>query len=85
MTTFKKIIIMRPQLLVFNTTLKTAKLYEGNEESKILHYFSNISTVKPKEGYYELIQKELRGDDTLGTSRPIARFPISNTNMLIEE
>lgn len=71
------------QTLSFNTTRKYVKVYEGT--SIIIHEFYNISTVKPKEGHYELIQKELRGDDTLETSRPVARFPISNTNMLIEE
>jgi len=75
------------QTLVFNTTRKTVKVYEGIAEQSIISYeFSNISTVKPKEeGYYELIKKEARGEDILETSRPVARFSISNTNMLIEE
>ena len=78
---------MKPQLLVFNTTLKTVKLYEGNEESKILYHFFNIPTVKVKEEgqYYEVIQK---GSDMISSeerSTPIARFPIANTNMLIEK
>jgi hypothetical protein len=75
------------QTLVFNTTRKTVKVYEGIAEQSIISYeFSNISTVKPKEeGYYELIKKEARGEDILETSRPVARFSISNSNMLIED
>ena len=50
------------QTLVFNSTLKTVKVYEGTqEESNIVYSFNDISTVKPKEeGYYEVIQKESR-------------------------
>jgi len=75
------------QTIVFNTTRKTVKVYEGIAEQSIISYeFSNISTVKPKEeGYYELIKKEARGEDILETSRPVARFSISNSNMLIED
>jgi hypothetical protein len=70
------------QTLLFNTTTKYVKVTEG---STITHEFYNISTVKPREGYYELIEKKRRIGDDLETSRPVARFPISNTNMLIEE
>jgi hypothetical protein len=75
------------QTLVFNTTRKTVKVYDGIAEQSIISYeFSNISTVKPKEeGYYELIKKEARGEDILESSRPVARFPISTTNMFIED
>lgn len=77
---------MTLQTIVFNTTRKTVKVYEGVAEQSLISYeFSNISTVKPKEGYYELIKKEARGEDIMESSRPIARFPISNTNMFIED
>jgi hypothetical protein len=69
------------QTLLFNTTTKYVKVYEN---STIIHEFYNISTVKPREGYYELIEKKRRDED-VETSKPVARFPISNTNMLIED
>lgn len=73
------------QTLVFNSTLKTVKVYEGTEKSFILYSFENISTVKPKEeGYYEVVQKELH-EDGLDKSYPIARYPIANTNMIINK
>jgi len=78
---------MKLQLLVFNTTLKTVKLYESDEESKILFHFSNIPTVKVKEEgqYYEVIQKGIDMMTSEERSLPIARFPMANTNMLIEK
>ena len=78
---------MTLQTLVFNTTRKTVKVYEGIAQQSLISYeFGNISTVKPKEeGYYELIKKEARGEDVMETSRPVARFPIANTNMFIED
>lgn len=74
------------QTLVFDSTLKTVKIYEGvQENSTIIYSFRNISTVKPKEeGYYELVQKE-QHEDGLDKSYPVARFPISNTNMIINK
>jgi hypothetical protein len=73
------------QTLVFNSTLKTVKVYEGTEDSLILYSFNNVSTVKPKEeGYYEVVQKE-KHEEGLDKSYPIARFPISNTNMVIQK
>jgi hypothetical protein len=70
------------QTLVFNTTTKTVKIYEGNVNSQILFSFDNIPTVKciPDSNYYEVMQKpsEL-------TTVPVFRAPISNTNMLIEK
>jgi len=75
------------QTLLFNTTLKTVKVYEGDEETKILYHFSNIPTVKVKEEgqYYEVIQKGIDVMTSEERSLPIARFPIANTNMLIEK
>ena len=73
------------QTLVFNSTLKTVKVYEGNEDSLIIYSFNNVSTVKPKEeGYYEVVQKE-QHEDGIDKSYPIARYPISNTNMIINK
>jgi hypothetical protein len=78
---------MNLQTLVFNTTFKTVKVYETEKYSKILYEFDNVPTVKVKEDghYYEVIQK---GPDMMSSeerSTPIARFPIANTNMLIEK
>lgn len=67
------------QTLLFNTTTKTAKVYEGiQEQSQVLFSFDNVPTVKIREGFYEIMQKDL-SDQTF----PVLRTPISNTNMLI--
>jgi hypothetical protein len=70
------------QTLVFNTTEKTVKVYEGHlESSKILFNYENVPTVKCVGGdfqYYEVMQKN---DE--GKSEPVLRLPISNTNMVI--
>jgi len=70
------------QSLLFNTTKKTIKVTEGNiNDSKIIFEAENVSTVKVlPEGLYEVMQKD-ENDNT----RPILRFPISNTNMVIEK
>lgn len=72
------------QTLVFNTTTKSVKLYEGkSQDSEIQYTFVDVPTVKIGERFYEVLQEE---DTTLGKKRyPVARFPISNTNMLIEK
>lgn len=71
------------QTLVFNTTTKTVKIYSGKmESSEILYQFNNITTVKKDSNFYEVIEKEENAEG--GESRfPVARFPISNTNMII--
>jgi hypothetical protein len=69
------------QTLTFNTTTKNVKL---NDNSTILYVFDNVPTVKILEGYYEVIQEN--PDATTETKRyPVARFPIANTNMIIEK
>jgi hypothetical protein len=70
------------QTLIFNTTKKTIKVTEGNiNDSKVLFEAENVSTVKVlPEGLYEVMQK-----DENDNARPILRFPISNTNMVIEK
>ena len=75
------------QTLVFNTTLKTVKIYETEKYTKVLYDFDNIPTVKVKEEgqYYEVIQKGIDMMTSEERSLPIARFPIANTNMLIEK
>ena len=75
------------QTLVFNTTLKTVKIYEAEKYTKVLYDFDNIPTVKVKEEgqYYEVIQKGIDMMTSEERSLPIARFPIANTNMLIEK
>jgi hypothetical protein len=71
------------QTLVFNTTTKSAKLYEGDDRSTILYTFDSVPTVKIVENYYEVMQIDATSVE--GTRVPVARFPISNTNMLIKK
>lgn len=69
------------QTLLFNTTTKSVKLYEGLTSSgKILLELENIPTVKVLEGYYEVIQS-----DEFDKKYPVLRLPISNTNMIIKK
>jgi hypothetical protein len=72
------------QTLTFNSTEKVVTLFEGDfENSNVLYSFKNVPTVKPKEeGYYEVIQK-ITNSDGMEQNIPVARFPISNTNMII--
>jgi hypothetical protein len=72
------------QTLVFNTTTKSAKLYEGAfEDSTVLLVFSDVPTVKIEDGYYQVMQ--IDGTSTEDKRLPVARFPIANTNMLIKK
>ena len=69
------------QTLLFNTTTKEVKLYEGRKHhSAILETFIEVPTVRIAEGYYEVMKKY---DDTKNI--PVLRVPISNTNMVIEK
>ena len=70
------------QTLKFDTTIKEVKVYEGNpNDSKMIHHFMNTPTVKVREeGFYEVMMK-----DNEDKNIPVARFPISNTIMLIEK
>ena len=72
------------QTLVFNTTTKTVKVYEGKQEqSDIMYQFTNVPTVKVLESLYEVMQLD---NSTSEEKRvPVARFPISNTNMIINK
>ena len=72
------------QTLVFNTSTKSAKLYEGaTEASTILYTFNDVPTVKIEDGYYQVMQ--IDGTSVEEKRVPVARFPISNTNMLIKK
>jgi hypothetical protein len=67
------------QILVFNTTTKTIKVYSDLKTMEIIHDLSNIPTVKVYENYYEVIQK-----DEFDKPYPVLRLPIANTNMIIQ-
>jgi len=71
------------QTLVFNTNTKSVLVLDGpHQQSKILYNFNHIPTVKTSEmGYYEVMQEIPESQGRV----PIARFPIANTNMLIEK
>jgi hypothetical protein len=72
------------QTLVFNTSTKSVKLYEGaSEESTILYTFNDTPTVKIEDGYYQVMQ--IDGTSVDEKRVPVARFPITNTNMLIKK
>ena len=70
------------QTLVFNTTTKTAKLYEGIAEStSLIAHYTDVPTVKVMDdGYYQVMQR-----DALEKHLPVLRVPIANTNMFIKE
>lgn len=57
-------------------------LYEETPGSKILYTFRDVPTVKVMETYYEVISKQTI--DGSETRVPVARFPISSTNMIID-
>lgn len=77
------------QTLVFNTTTKSVKVTEDKPlDSKILYQFDNVPTVRVMELYYEVMEETINEEKSLlndnpKTRVPVARFPISNTNMLI--
>ena len=75
------------QTLVFNTTEKKVWVYDGTAEvSNLIYKFENVPTVKPLQDYYEVMQRLDSETAASGyTSVPVARFPISNTNMIIEK
>lgn len=70
------------QTLVFNTTTKTAKFYEGvAEKSDLIAHYTDVPTVKVMDdGYYQVMQR-----DALEKQLPVLRVPIANTNMFIKE
>ena len=71
------------QTLTFNTTTKQVTLLDGPRGSSVItETFSNVSTVKIEDGFYQVMQKT--SEDT-NSSIPVMRVPISNTNMIIEK
>jgi|APGre2960657373_1045057.scaffolds.fasta_scaffold50458_3 hypothetical protein len=71
------------QTLVFNTKTKTVVVYEGvPEESKIIHTFNDVPTVSVAVAHYEVKAKVMINE--IENRVPVARFPIYNTNMLIQ-
>ena len=71
------------QTLVFNTKTKKVVVYEGvPEDSKIIYKFEDVPTVTVATTYYEVKAKQIINE--VENRVPVARFPISNTNMLIK-
>lgn len=69
------------QTLVFNTTNRKVTLYSKYPSDIHLEY-SDVPTVKVREGFYEVMQKdEIENRVTV----PVLRVPITNTNMIIEK
>ena len=69
------------QTLVFNTTTKTVKVYEGTpEKSEILYHLDSVPTVKVLVQHYEVMQK-----DEFDKSSPVLRVGIQTTNMIIKK
>ncbi|MCF8340198.1 MAG: hypothetical protein K9I82_04410 [Chitinophagaceae bacterium] len=69
------------QTLIFNTTEKTIVAYEGSSKTGIIICkYESVPTVKIYDGYYEVKQK-----DEDEKTYPVARFPVSATNMFIEK
>lgn len=70
------------QTLVFNTTTKTAKLYEGlAEKSDLIAHYTDVPTVKVMDdGFYQVMQR-----DAMEAQLPVLRVPIANTNMFIKQ
>lgn len=77
------------QTLIFNTVEKTTKLFLGPRQdvgTLIEEYnFKDVSTVSIREGYYEIMQKKEINNQHNGKNItiPVARLPISQTNMII--
>ena len=69
------------QTLIFNTTEKTIKVQEGGN---VLFDLENITTVKPLDGYYEVMQRVDSDTAPSGYSAiPVLRLPICATIMRI--
>jgi hypothetical protein len=69
------------QTLIFNTTEKTIEVNEGGV---VLYSLENITTVKPLDGYYEVMQRVDSDTAPSGYSAiPVLRLPICATNMRI--
>ena len=67
--------------LTFNTKNKTVKI--TNTEDKNIYEYSNVPTVKVREGFYEVMQKDTSAAEEIQI--PICRLPISQTIMFINK
>jgi hypothetical protein len=67
--------------LTFNTKNKTVKI--TNTEDKNIYEYVNVPTVKVREGFYEVMQKDLSLSEEVQI--PICRLPISQTIMFINK
>lgn len=67
--------------LTFNTKNKTVKI--TNTEDKNIYEYSNVPTVKVREGFYEVMQKDISATEEIQI--PICRLPISQTIMFINK
>ena len=77
---------MSLQTLVFNTTDKTARVFSASIPEEIIFDLENVTTVKPLDGYYEVMQRIDSSSAPSGYSAiPVLRLPIVNTNMVIEK
>ena len=77
---------MSLQKLIFNTTDKTARVFSSSMPEEIIFDLENVTTVKPLDGYYEVMQKIDSSSAPSGYSAiPVLRLPIVNTNMVIEK
>jgi hypothetical protein len=69
------------QTLLFNTSTKTIKLYDGPvAQGNILLEMNDIPTVKVMEDYYEVRQYDLEEKQL-----PVLRLGIQSTNMIIKK
>ena len=72
-------------ILNFNTTTKTAKVYDGSQNMinpTIIQVFNEVPTVQVRtEGFYEIMQERTQGEQRI----PVCRLPIQNTLMQIEK
>jgi|LauGreDrversion4_2_1035121.scaffolds.fasta_scaffold437708_3 hypothetical protein len=69
--------------LEFNTSTKEAKVYLGVDPKtrEIYKLFTNVPTIKPREGYYEIMGKQEK--DGVEVQIPKMRLPIQLTVMEI--
>lgn len=72
-------------ILNFNTTTKTARIYDGSQNMinpTIIQVFTEVPTVQVRiEGFYEIMQERTQGEQRI----PVCRLPIQNTLMQIEK
>lgn len=67
--------------ITFNTTNKTVKIL--NIVDKQIYEYSDVPTVKVREGFYEVMQKDSSLSNEVQI--PVCRLPISQTIMFINK